>query len=219
MEQFFDPALCAFNAETVPLDPSIVDEFLPLAAEPDRPGFTSESPDWGSDVRWIAPSETETFAIFESAFRRLHIAERLSKRIAVDREIRLYCGSLVLRSQCDSPNFHCDWRKVGNQAFTLLTPVTGNAEGFGLLYHDAKGEVRDYDYKRGEGIAFGDWFSHSTKPGRSEQPVALLSFEFGSDRMEDWPKALGEMQARSRLLRRADGEFVRMEPAAPRPGH
>ena len=219
MEQFFNPALCAFNAETVALDETIVDEFLPLAAQPDRPGFTSVAPEWGSDVRWISACEPETFKIFDSAFRRLDIAGRLANRIAVDRKIRLYCGSLVLRSKCDSPNFHCDWRKVGNQAFTLLTPVTSNADGFGLLYLDAKGEVRDYEYKRGEGIAFGDWFSHSTKPGRSEQPVALLSFEFGSDRMADWPRALGEMQARSRLLRRADGEFIRMDPAARRRGH
>lgn len=219
MEHFFDPGLCAFNAEILSIDQSVVDEFLPLAAEPESPGFTSVSPKWGSDIRWVSAAEPEAFAIFESAFHKLKIAERLSKRINVEREIRLYCGSIVLRSECDSPNFHCDWRKLNNQAFTMLTPVTHNAEGFGLLYRDARGEVRDYEYKRGEAIVFGDWFSHSTKPGRSERPVALLCFEFGSDRMEDWPKVLSEMQTRARLLRRADGAFVRTDPDAHEPSY
>ena len=217
MEQFFNPEFRAFNVEAMPLDESIVDEFLPLAGKPDFPGFTSVSPKWGSDVRWVSAANPETFALFESAFDRLKIAERIAARIKTDREIRMYCGSLVIRSQCDNPNFHCDWRKLDNQAFTLLTPVTDNAEGFGLLYRDAQGKVRDYEYKRGEGIVFGDWFSHSTKPGRSERPVALLCFEFGSDLMDDWPQVLAEMQTRARLLRRSDGEFVRTDPEAHSP--
>lgn len=200
-----------------PLDETLVDQFLPLARKPTRPGFTSVSPKWGSDVRWVSAADPETFALFEAAFRQLNIAERMAGRIRIDREVRLFCGSLVLRSECDSPHFHCDWRKLDNQAFTLLTPVTNNTQGFGLLYRDARGEVRDYEYKRGEGILFGDWFSHSTKPGRSERPVALLCFEFGSDLMEDWPKVLGEMQTRARLLRRSDGEFVRTDPDAHQP--
>lgn len=213
MDQFYNPDLCAFNAEILDVDESIVDDFRPLANQPDQPGFASVSPKWGSDVRWVSADLPETFALFENAFRRLKIAERVATHISVDREVRLYCGSLVMRSECEAPHFHCDWRKLNNQAFTFLTPVTENAQGFGLLYRDARGEVREYEYRRGEAIVFGDWFSHSTKPGRSDEPVALLCFEFGSDRMEDWPGVLDEMQSRTRLLQRADGEFVRTDPA------
>lgn len=208
VKHFFDPALCAFNAKTVPVDEAEVVKFLDLAQNPQRPGFSSVRPNWASDVRWVSASHPETFQLFEQAFERLKIAEKMGEYVRVDRGVRLFCGYLVLRSFCEKPYFHCDWRKLNNQAFTLLTPVTENGSDFGLLYHDAAGKVREYAYKRGEAIVIGDWFSHSTKPGQSSEPVALLCFEFGSDLLEDWDGVFALMRKRAGLLRRPDGQFV-----------
>ena len=51
----------------------------------------------------------------------------------------MYAGFLVTRRRCSDPDFHVDWRDTGGQAFTLMTPVSGNASGFGLLYRDESG--------------------------------------------------------------------------------
>ncbi|WP_118857707.1 hypothetical protein [Sphingomonas mesophila] len=211
MKHFFDSDLCAFNARRVSADAAIVDEFLPVAADPEGSGLDAVTPGWNSDIQWLSATTPERFALFEDAFRRLGVPELVSDVIDVDRQVRLYCGSLVVRSRCAEPYFHCDWRKSNNQAFTFLTPVSGAHEQFGLLYYDAQGAVRHYPYRRGEGILFGDWFSHATAPGQSDGPVALLCFEFGSDRMADWPEVYHQMKGRARLLRRADGEFVTTE--------
>jgi hypothetical protein len=40
-------------------------------------------------------------------------------------------------------------------------------------------------------LIFGDGFLHATKPGQSDEPVVLLSFTFGTDKMgalaQDFP--------------------------------
>ena len=59
----------------------------------------------------------------------------------------------------------------------------------------------------GEAIIFGDNFSHSTKPGRSTKPVILLSFTFGTDKMEHWEKIFRTAGYQSKLVCRPDGEF------------
>jgi hypothetical protein len=65
-----------------------------------------------------------------------------------------------------------------------MTPASSEATGFGLLYRDNSGAVRNYDYRPGEAVFFSDDFVHSTKPGSSDQPVVLLCFTFGTDRMK-----------------------------------
>jgi hypothetical protein len=77
-----------------------------------------------------------------------------------------------------------------------------------MLYKKLNGTIAEYDYTIGEALIFGDHFIHSTKPGASDEPVVLLSFTFGTDKMEHWDKILHTAGYQSNLIRQPDGEFV-----------
>jgi hypothetical protein len=208
MKHFLNKELLAANMMTVSVDPAIVAEF---GRNDDWHGFESVFPKWKSDIEWLSPATTEMHAIFESAFQRLGIADYVREYLDIEREVRLYAGFLVIRSECSEASFHVDWLNTGNEAFTLLTPVSANAEGFGLLYKKLTGDLGEYDYKIGEAIVFGDNFHHSTKPGRSEKPVVLLCFEFGTDKMEHWDKIYATIGKQAGMLRKPNGEFMRTD--------
>ena len=207
MRHFIDKQMLAPNVLTAPVDSAIVSEFAAVDYR-NAPGFESIFPNWKSDIEWRSPSTPETHRIFESAFERMGVSDHVRRYLDVEREVRLYAGFLVIRSQCAQPKFHVDWAKTNNEAFTMLTPVSGHSPAFGLLYKKLTGDVGDYEYRSGEAIIFGDHFSHSTKPGRSEEPVILLCFEFGSDKMEHWDKIYETIGRQSGFLRRPDGEFM-----------
>lgn len=210
MKHFIHPELLAPNVLTFDVEEAIVREFEPLATGPlDKREFATLRPPWKSDIRWISAVTPEAFDTFQSAFDRLAIAERVAPFLDLEQAVRLYSGFIVIRSNCQEPNFHLDWIKTNNEAFTLMTPITANAAGFGLLYRQLQGDVAEYDYKTGEAIVFGDHFVHSTKPGESEQPVALLCFCFGTDKMEHWDKIRATAGYQSRMVRQPDGQFVR----------
>lgn len=209
MKHFINQELGAPNVLKVSVDPEIVREFLPLCeAAPQRTDFYTVHTPWKSDVRWISPNSEASFAIFQSAFDRLGIAAHVEPYVDLENEVRLYSGFLVVRSTCTEPNFHLDWIKTNNEAFTLITPITANASGFGMLYEKLTGAVAEYDYKIGEALILGDHFIHSTKPGSSEEPVVLLSFTFGTDKMEHWDKILQTAGYQSRLIRQPNGTFL-----------
>jgi hypothetical protein len=210
MKHFLNAEMLAVNAKAIPVDTAIVQEF----AEPERfPGrLISLQPSrnrWKSDIEWISADDEEAFRVFESAFYRLAIPEHVMPYIDIEREVRLYLGSLVVRSRCQDTYFHTDWKKLDNEAFTVITPVTDNAREFGLLYRKANTKIGEYAYRSGEAILFGDNFSHSTKPGRSERPVMLLCFQFGSDKMEYWPGIYEQLHTQGTQLRLPDGTFTR----------
>ena len=211
MKHFLDTDLAAPNILKVAVDFEIVREFLPLAdTSGPAPGFATIRPPWESDIRWISADTLEAFERFEEAFTKLGIAANVAPYLDLDREVRLYAGFLVTRSSCSKPNFHYDWERTNNEAFTLITPVSENTTGFGLLYRKLNGEIGEYDYTPGEAIIFGDHFIHSTKPGQSDKPVVLLSFTFGTDKMVHWDKIYRTAGYQSRLIRRPDGEFIRL---------
>lgn len=212
MKHFLDPELAAPNVLKVAVDHAVVREFHPLARSSRLgAGYATVRPPWESDIRWISASSPEAFERFEDAFRKLGIAAHVAPYLDLEREVRLYAGFLVTRRSCSKPNFHFDWEKTNNEAFTLITPVSDNATGFGLLYRKLNGEVGEYDYTPGEAIIFGDHFIHSTKPGQSDEPVVLLSFTFGTDKMVHWDKIFRTAGYQSRLIRRPDGEFVNLD--------
>ena len=209
MRHFLNHELLAPNVTTVAVDHAIVEEFAPLAAQDLPPmDFCVTRPPWHSDMRWISPNTAEGYGRFESAFWRLGIAPHVEPYLDLEREVRLYAGFLVVRSSCEEADFHLDWEQTNNEAFTLITPVSSNAAGFGLLYRKLDGEIGEYEYKPGEAIILGDHFAHSTKPGRSEEPVVLLSFTFGTDKMDHWDKIFRTAGYQSKLVRRPDGQFV-----------
>ena len=212
MNHFLNKDLLAPNARCFDVDAGIAGELLPLALEPlDRDLYFSCSPPWHSDIQWISASRPDSFERFQDVFDRLGIAEQVGGRLNLDREVRMYGGYLVVRSACSAPDFHSDWRKLDYQAFTLISPLTENAGEFGLLYIRLDQKEGVYRYRLGEAIIFGDHFMHSTAPGRTEEPVVLLSFTFGSDRMEYWDRIWSTAQYQSKLCRRPDGESVYLD--------
>ena len=209
MRHFLNRELLAPNVMTINVDPAIVEEFANPAVLKGK--YSTIAPKWSSDVRWISAADEATFATFQSTFDRLGIAAHVEPYVDVEKAVRLYAGFLVVRSRCSEADFHVDWRAANNEAFTLLTPATPNAGGFGLLYEKLNGDVSTYDYAMGEAIVFGENFRHSTKPGESAEPVVLLCFEFGSDRMEHWPSIYATIGKQSTHLRQPDGRFVRAD--------
>ena len=162
-------------------------------------------------LRWISPRTVTKFEIFQAAFERLGVGRHVEPYLDLDKGVRLYSGFLVVRSQCTEPSFHQDWDYTNNEAFTLITPVTDNAAGFGMLYKKGTGRTAEYEYRLGEAIVLGDHFIHSTKPGSSKEPVALLSFTFGTDKMVHWDKILRTAGYQSKLIRQPDGEFLTID--------
>jgi hypothetical protein len=216
MRPFINHELLAPNVMTVSVDAGIVDEFADLGTFRGTE-YVLVSPGWKSDVEWLSASSPSSFEIFQSAFDRLGVADHVLPYVDIDTSVQLYAGFLVIRSKCSAPNFHLDWRDARNQAFTMITPVSLEVEEFGLLYKKLTGEVGSYDYKSGEAILFGDHFLHSTKPGAANQPIILLSFVFGTDRMQHWGNIYRTIGKQTPLLRRPDGEFVGTEIAFARP--
>lgn len=214
MRHFINPDFGAPNVFTVPVDPAIPREFAGLSQDLAPAGFVRIRPKWNSDIVWISAETEETFGTFDRAFQRLGIAERVRPYLDIEGTVQLYAGFLVARSACDAPNFHPDWEKTNNEAFTFMTPVSDNAQGFGLLYWKLDGSTGEYDYRPGEGIVFGDHFIHSTKPGRSDEPVVLLCFTCGTDKMEHWDKIVRTAGTQSRLIRRPDGQMQRLDQSA-----
>ena len=212
MKHFLNREMLAPNVMTIGVDPDIVQRFADPAAL--AGSYSRVSPKWSSDVAWLSAADEPTFEVFQQAFDDLGIARHVEPYVDVEQSVRLYAGFLVVRSRCATPDLHVDWRDTNNKAFTLLTPATSNATGFGLVYEKLTGELGEYDYSVGEAIVFGENFRHSTKPGESAEPVVLLCFEFGSDRMDYWPTIYRTIGKQTTHLRQPDGRFV---PADARP--
>jgi hypothetical protein len=216
MRNFVNKPMAALNMVTFPIDVRIVDEFANYAALPGK--LSTITPPWKSDIQWVSAANQQAFDAFQSAFDRLDIAGHFRPHLDIEHEVRLYAGFLVIRSRCDEPQFHVDWMNANNEALTLLTPVSSNAANFGLLYHKFSGGIGEYDYKRGEAIVFGDKFVHSTKPGKSDEPVVLLCFEFGTDKMEHWPNIYSTIGYQLTHICQPDGKFVPTELNSKRAG-
>ena len=207
VKHFLNEELQAPNVLKVAIDPAVARELLPML---ERRRLYSKAPAWRSDVKWLSARTERDFARFQSVFERLDIARHVEPYLDLDRAVRLYSGFFVVRTRCAEPDFHLDWRDANNEAFTLLTPLTENSEGFGLLYKRTDGSIGEYEYKLGEGLIVGDNFVHSTKPGASAEPVILLSFTFGSDKMEHWQNISRTAARQGLLVCRPDGTFERL---------
>ena len=205
MKHFLDPDWLAPNVMRVAVDRTIASSFTDLTAPALPSGYHVARPAWDSDIRWISAGDEATFARFQAAFEALDVARHIEDYVAVDRAIQLYQGFVVVRSKCAKADLHVDWEDAGSQAFTLLTPIGRPTAGFGLVFRTLTGETRSYDYRQGEALIFGDQFVHSTAPGQSDPPTALLSFTFGTDRMADWPAIRKTAGFQGGRVRRPDG--------------
>jgi hypothetical protein len=216
VKHFLNREMLALNVTTFEVDSEIVAEFANHAELPG--GYSTVKPGgWNSDIEWISASDEQSFAVFQSAFDGLEIGPKLAPYLDLELEPRLYAGFLVVRRECREPHFHVDWTGANNEAFTLMTPVTPARDDFGLLYERLDGSIGDYGYKRGQAIAFGDNFRHSSKPVSSDDPLVLLCFEFGTDKMEHWPNIYRTVGKQVTHIRQPDGQFVRAQGKAVTP--
>lgn len=213
MEKFVDEEMGAPNVIRVPIDLGTTAEAEWLrrltSSKAARSGLYSQAPPWRSDIRWYSARNRRDFRRFRSIFHDLGIARHVERYLDLEKEVRLYNSFLVVRTSCDEPDFHVDWADANNEGFTLMTPLTSNCGGFGMLYKKLDGDIAEYDYKPGEALIFGDDFLHSTKPGSSDEPVVLLCFNFGTDKIEHWPRLERTASRQSILFCRPDGRFER----------
>lgn len=208
MKHFLNRELLAPNVRTIPVDPVIVAEFGDYRSLPGR--FSTVRPsNWDSDIRWISAADEKTFELFQSAFERLGVADYAKEYLDLRNRVTLYAGFLVVRRICRKLHLHVDWAKTNNEAFTLLTPVSAGPQEFGLTYERLTGETSNYEYKIGEAILFGDHFKHGTQIGEASEDVILLCFEFGTDKMEHWPRIYETVGYQVTHIRRPDGAFVK----------
>jgi len=215
----FNAKLCAYNVHEIPVDPSLIDaagafyfqHMAPRVSE-QRGSFRSgqlafyvtRPPDWGSDISWWSADDAQTYRYFESEFfLKVCLGEPLRRLIDIDRAVRLYYPSFVVRSQCEETFFHVDYRPgCGTNAYTLMTPLedmSGSGEAH-LAYLDALGRPRIYRYNKGTAIVFGTNFFHGTQVAAQRQARAFLCFSFGSDKQQYWPELKKSIYYQSRLL-------------------
>jgi len=225
-KHFINPDLAAVNVLEVPLDTAVLGQACTVARQLqhvaagtpavrlDHASGTlalnaARPHEWGSDVVWWSADDVGGFAWFEQLFLALDLARHVAAHVDHMDRIRLYAGFFVVRRECQTEYFHADWLDGQNDGFTLLAPLTENAGELGLAYRDVRLQRRIYPYQMGRGLVFGDLFSHSTEAGEAQRPVVLLSFTFGTDRMDNWANLARTSAQQGRLHQRPDGVLVR----------
>lgn len=220
---FLNPSLLALNVFEIDIASDMLNELMPLAAETrtmeQHPGrFTlsngvelyNERPrHWRSDIRWLSHADEPSYFWFESIFNRMGLAEKVAPFVRHDRDIRLYAGFFVTRSQCEALDMHCDWATEETDAFTLMAPLRPNGSDLGMTYDTVRGTRRTLTYRLGKGLVFGPKFFHSTAVGKLDERAVFLCFNFGTDRMENWPTISKTVAMQCDLVRQPDGSFIR----------
>ncbi len=221
-KHFVDPKLMARNVVEVDVPESLIRSLGTITEEAravtvtggqikmhgNRDFFVLQLPDWNSDLRWISQANQKTYDFFEELFRLSGAAGHVERYVDFAEKIRLYSGFFVTRSYCTAPHFHVDWIEGHNDAFQFITPLSDNCEQLGLLYRDMLGREQKYTYRLGKALIIGDNFLHSVEPGKAQEPVVLLSFTFGTDKMDRWPQLSQTAANQGIFHRRPDGVFV-----------
>ena len=219
---FFNLELSAPNVREIDVDPAIIGELAGVAGRlrsieraeglVDIGGgirlYANFPAGWKSDIVWISQSDLRSYEYFEDLFRRMRVAETVADNVDYDKSIVLYSGFFVTRTRCSSPDYHRDWVECENNAFTYLGPVSSNCGELGLVYQNARGQQGNYAYRIGKGLVFGDHFLHATAPGEARATTVLLSFTFGTDRMDKWDNIARTAAAQGMFYRQPDGKFV-----------
>ena len=220
-KEFINPEFLAPNVLELDVSVTFAESLLPLVAElraikaqsgPVTIGdhhFDVSCPDgWNSDIRWISQGNRAAYSYFEDLFQRSTVIEQTARYIDHEARLRLYSGFFVTRSHCHEPLLHHDWVDARNDAFNVMIPISSNCSEHGVVYRDLRGELRTYQYRPGKALLIGDRFYHSTAAGRTAEPTVLLSFCFGTDRMDRWD-TLAKLAARQgRCHCQPDGTFV-----------
>ena len=160
--------------------------------------FHAEHPTWKSDIRWVSSADEVTMrGLFLSLFQQLGVAERCrSLRLG---DMVMYSGFFVCRRNTLKSHFHRDFGE-GSRAFTLMTPlqcmdeisdchllcrVPTEGSASAKPTPEPPMALKQYRYKLGEAIIFGDDFEHATQTGEAPQQLAFLCFTFGDRNCTD----------------------------------
>lgn len=193
---------------------SILDPFQKLIQHPfSSLEFDIVKPNWSSNIEWISANTVKTYNFFNYHFESSNISSHIKQYLDLNKKPIMYQGFIVSRSKCTKENFHEDWIETSSQAYTLMTPLTDNTKGFGLLYQDNNNQIQEYEYKIGKAIIFGDHFIHSTKPGSSKEPVMFLCFTFGTDKMQYWDQISQTAGVQGGLVRMPNGQWMKKSPS------
>ena len=192
----------------------------------------AEQPTWKSDIRWVSAADEATFrGLFEPLWHKLGVAEHFRFL----GEMVLFSGFFVLRRDTRKSHFHKDFGDTGNRAFTLMTPLydMSNLADCHLLCRVAASPhseaalpdvseeaaataeehwvTKQYRYKVGEAIVFGDGFEHATQTGVAPQQLAFLCFTFGDRHCtpEQWSAAEAYIREQGPVYQDPGGNLVR----------
>jgi hypothetical protein len=193
----YNPKFHAYNVLDLTIDESRLreirdlfeSEIRPIAGAADGPvrvaGLTlnvRRPPGWSSDLRWWSAADESTFAHFTELFQSLRVDERRFPAPISLGSPRIYSASIFVRSWCRATHFHTDFFPTcATSVYTLITPLEPSPQrGGNLVYRDADGSDRIYEYRFGEALAFGALLSHGTEVTVPGPPRAFLSFIFGA---------------------------------------
>lgn len=208
MNKFYNPEFDAENVLKLKFPLSLVQDFNSILIKSQAyKRLASTSPQWQSDIHWLSPNSLEDFKIFDNIFEKINARKLLKKALNLEFDLISYCGFLVVRSRCESMDFHTDWRGLGLKAFTLITPLVDQGEDLGLSYQKSDSSIGNYYYKPGEAIVFASDFVHSSMPTLSERKIILLSYTFGTDDMKFSPLISKCIGTQSNLYRLPNGDF------------
>lgn len=160
---------------------------------------------WHGGICWLSHADDASYDWLDRLFANLGLAAPVAPFVPHDREIRLYAGFFVPRSRCDALDMHHDWTLDGNEAFTLMAPLTANAGDLGMTYDTVTGDRRNLSCRMGKGLVFGPSFLHSTAVGALDERAVFLCLNFGTDRVANWGR-IGVTTARQCEWRRLYGQ-------------
>ena len=136
---------------------------------------------------WISNNNWRTYTQFKNFFDALNIKDEVKQLVDYDKDLTFYSGFFVVGNRARDTFWHMDY-SPGANAYTFISPLFPPHPGHGnLAYKDPDDNRQTHIYNLGEGIVLGESILHATEPyPQCETPRVLLSFTFGTDKLEHW---------------------------------
>jgi len=146
---------------------------------------SGEYTSWASDITWVSVDDEATHAQFERLFRACDLEAFFGPICGCRDRLRMFSASYVVRSRCETPNFHYDYiSAVGARALTLMAPLkqysrpeASNADLFQLLYEEAEPASGEAEACTGE--AEGDAWATRKSKGAGGGRIRRQEYAFG----------------------------------------
>ncbi len=150
---------------------------------------------------WISNNNAHTYEIFKLFMDELDIMDDIKELVDFENKIEVYCGFFVVGKKMDRETWHNDFQDGAN-GYTLITPLFELDESHGHLMHkDQAANTKIHEYKMSEAVVFGDGFEHATQLyPETDKLRVMLSFTFGTDKIEHWPVLKQTIGAQSNYM-------------------